>query len=272
MHFKISMVSLLALLVLLPMKAQDAMESPLDDDLSSYEVAHLTDLPKSLVRKYKRDAARLALRISAQQEDLRYQSIMISQDLVESLYQILSKIYIEDEMAQSLAQCNIHTYPNPSIDHFKIIFERSADWASPLQKGITETTSPQINDLLDEYDLILENHEKWTDTEDVIVIRSKEPLNMAALANEFYNIEGIVEIDLGIPDIGGNDILIERQDDGWKVDYILKFGGAYLPGQGKQHTWSYSASDDGTVQFLTETGDAIPSYMKCSPAQLAAKR
>ena len=253
-----------ASLVLLPMKAQDAMQVHTDWALTSFTSTHTTDLPKSLVRKFKRDAARLALRMDAQQEDLSYQNILISKDLVENFYQILSNIYVNDEMAQSLAKCNIHTFPNPSIDHFKIIFDSNASWATPLQNGITETDSPVINDLLDEYDLILENHEKWTDSEDIIVVRSKEPLNIAALANEFQNIEGVVEIDLGIPEVGGNDIIIKRQSDGWQVDYVLKFGGTYIPGKGKQHTWSYKASDDGSIQFISDTGDAIPSYMKCS--------
>ncbi len=243
------------------------METKIDWTLNSYQIIEVTDLPKSLARKFKRDAARLALRMSAAQEDLRYRDIFISKELMENIYQILSNVYLSGEMAQSLAQCNVHTFPNPSIDHFKIIFDSESEWAEPLQMGISETDSPVINDLLDEYDLVLENHEKWTDTEDIIVVRSKEPLNMAALANEFYNVEGVEEIDLGIPEVGGNDILIERQNDGWEIKYILKFGGTYIPGKGKQHTWTYLASDDGVITFVSETGDPIPSYMKCSLAK-----
>ncbi len=270
-----NLISILILFLLTPVlvNAQDAAEPPIDWDLGLSIDASDSDLPKSLVRKFKRDAARLALRMDAAQEDLRYQNIEISKELVENIYQILTNIYLNDEMAQSLAKCNIHTYPNPSIDHFKVIFLNEVAWAEPLQMGISETDSPMINDLLDEYDLVLENHEQWTDNEDIIVIRSKEPLNMAALANEFYNVDGVVEVDLGIPEIGGNDITIERQNDGWKIEYILKFGGAYAPGQGKQHTWSYFASDDGSIQFIDDFGDAIPTYMKCSsPRQLATEK
>lgn len=246
------------LAVLMPIKKQPV------------EVREPTELPKRLVRKFKRDAARLALRLDASQEDLRYQNIYIPKDNVESIYDVLSKIYLEDDLAQSLAQCNVHTFPNPSIDHFKIIFTSDIEWAEPLRMGVTETDSRAINDLLDEYDLVLENHEKWTDTEDVIIVRSKEPMNMAALANEFYNIEGVVEIDLGIPEVEGNDIKIERQPSGWKVEYILKFGASFVPGEGKQHVWTYLVADNGEVQFVEEGGDAIPSYMKCSAAKRMA--
>lgn len=222
------------------------------------------DLSKSLIRKFKRDAARLALRIEGRKEDLRYQAIVIPKNNVENIYQLLSYIYQEDETAKAIAKCNVHTFPSPSIDRFKIIFNNQVDWAAPLQEGITETNSPQINQLLEDYNLVIDSHERWTETEDVIVLRSMEPMNMAALANEFYNVEGVVSIDLGIPDISGNDIEIKRLNDAWEVRYILKYGASYIRGNGKQHLWTYQVFDDGRVELLEESGDPIPAYMKCS--------
>ena len=132
-----------------------------------------------------------------------------------------------------------------------------------LRQGISETSSEEINDLLDDFDLIIEKHVNWNDTQNAITIRSKEPLNMAALANEFYNVEGVTEIDLGIPKVGGNDIEVQRIGGGWEINYVLKFG-SYISGNGKKHIWRYRAMDDGTVQFISEEGDEIPSWMRCS--------
>ena len=219
-------------------------------------------LPKRLERKFRRDAARLALPLNAEQEDLRYQNMVIPRQNVDDFYRILSNIYLEHETAKSIAKCNVHTFPDPSIDHFVVIFDKDAEWASPLRQGISETTSDDINDLLDEFDLIIEKHVQWNDTQDAITIRSREPLNMAALANEFYNIDGITEIDLGIPKAGGNDIQIRRVQDGWEVAYILRFG-SILSGEGKSHIWSYKALDNGGIKFMEETGDEIPSWMRC---------
>ncbi len=221
-----------------------------------------TEIPNNLKRKFKRDAARLALRVNAEQEDLRYQSIAIPRSNIDDFYNILSSIYIKNETARSIAKCNVHTFPNPSIDHFVVIFEKTVAWAAPLRAGISETTSDDINDLLDEFDLIIEKHVNWNDTQDAITIRSKEPLNMAALANEFYNVEGVSEIDLGIPKVGGNDISIKRIGQGWEIDYILKFG-SYVTGEGKKHIWTYRAMDNGLIQFISEEGDEIPSWMRC---------
>ena len=217
---------------------------------------------KSLARKFKRDAARLALRMEAKSEDLRYLNIEIPQDNVENIYLMLKKIYQSDPVAQSIAKCNIHTFPNPSIDHFMLIFDREVEWAEPLLDGISETDSDEFNDLLDEHDLIIERHVQWNETEDALTIRSNRPLNMAAVANEFYNIKGIKSIDLGIPEIGGNDINLWRKADGWEIEYVLRFG-SFVAGKGKVHIWKYKYLDDGSLKFLTEGGDPIPEYMRC---------
>lgn len=237
------------------------MASPTPVNPSVFEPPDQT-IPNKLARKFRRDAARLALRIESKKEDLRYQNVVIPQDNIEAIYSILTSIYLHDETAKSIANCNVHTFPNPSIDHLVLIFDRNIGWAQPLRDGISETNSFEINDLLDEYDLIIEKHVQWNDSQDAITIRSTEPLNMAALANDFYNIEGVSAIDLGIPKIGGNDINLKRINDGWEVEYVLRFG-SYISGNGKIHIWSYRAYDNGTIEFVSEGGDPVPDWMKC---------
>ena len=219
-------------------------------------------IPKRLTRKFRRDAARLALRLEANKEDLRYLNIVIPKDIIENIYNILTNIYLKNETAQSIAKCNVHTFPNPSIDHLVLVFERDIEWAEPLIDGISETDSDEINELLERFDLIIEKHVQWNDTDDAITLRSKEPLNMAALANEFYNVEGVTSIDLGIPKIDGNDINISRVENGWAVQYILRFG-SFISGKGKSHIWTYNAMDDGNIEFISEEGDPIPEWMRC---------
>jgi hypothetical protein len=220
------------------------------------------EIPKRLTRKFKRDAARLALRMESKKEDLRYLNIIIPKGNIDNIYDVLTNIYVSNDVAKSIADCNIHTFPNPSIDHLVIIFDHNVEWAAPLREGISETNSSEINDLLDEYDLIIEKHIQWNDTKDALTIRSKEPLNMAALANEFYNIEGISSVDLGVPEIGGNDINIERINNGWEVQYVLRFG-SYISGKGKVHIWTFNAFDDGSIEMISEGGDPVPEWMRC---------
>jgi len=232
--------------------------------------ASVKEVPMRLTRKFKRDAARLALRLEASREDLRYQNIVIPKSNVESIFEVLTNVYLNNETAQSISKCNVHTFPNPSIDHLVIIFDREIEWAEPLLDGISETDSDEFNALLEDYDLIIEKHVQWDDQNDAITLRSREPLNMSALSNEFYNIEGVKSIDLGIPKIGGNDINIKRIEEGWEVQYILRFG-SYISGKGKAHIWTYNAMDNGNVHFVNESGDPVPQWMRChfTPVPLA---
>jgi hypothetical protein len=222
-----------------------------------------TDLPKEIARKLKRDAARLALRLESDKEDLRYLSIFIPKSNSDQLFTALSGLYLGDLTAQKLEKCNLHTFPNPSIDHCVLIYDKNIEWARPLLQGINETNSPRINELLDKYNLTIEKHVNWTDSEDAITIRSRDPLNMAAIANEFNNIDGVKEIDLGVPKILGNDIVARRSSGGWDIDYVLRFG-SWSAGKGKQHVWKYRVSDSAKIQFLGESGDEVPSWMQCS--------
>jgi len=75
--------------------------------------------------------------------------------------------------------------------------------------------------------------------------------------------DGTKEIDLGIPKVAGNDIVFSRMADGWEIQYLLKFGSLSGNG-GKKHIWKYEAKDDGTIKFLEEEGEPIPSWMRCS--------
>lgn len=222
-------------------------------------------LSTSLERQFRRDAARLALRLAMDRgDDPRYLPIAIGREQMNNIFYLLTTIYNADETAKSIARCNVHTFPNPSIDNIIIIYKRNVDWAAPLRQGITETTNKTLNDLLDKYDLAIEKHVQWNETSDAITIRSKEPLNMAALAHKFDDIQGIVQVDLGVPKFGGNDIRLLRVQNGWELDFVLQIGGGAVGGNNaKQHGWKYRVSDAGQVNLVREWGEPIPTWMRC---------
>ena len=225
--------------------------------------ANSSEVPIKLNRKFRRDAARIALRMESGIEDLRFQNIAIPKERIDEILYILQKVYLSGERGKAISRCNVHTFPNPAIDHFKIVFDNTVEWAELLNEGISETTNETFNELLDEYDLVIENHEKWTDEQDILVVRSSSPLNMAALANEFYNIEGIIEIDLGIPELSGNDIQFIKSANGWEIHYVLTIGGSLLQTTKKEHIWIFEVDQAGEVKFLSEEGEPIPDWMKC---------
>lgn len=220
-------------------------------------------ISKRLENKFRRDAARLVLRMDAEQEDLRYGAIQIRQSRIDQFYSILTKIYQQEETARSVAKCNVHTFPNVSIDYFVVVYKKDTDWAAPLKDDIAETDNEQFNKLLEMHDLSIVEHQKWTDTQDAVTIRSRNPLNITALANEFRNIAGVEDIDMGLPEIMGNDIELHRTPTGFRLDYILKVGGG-IGGEALQtHSWSWSIDSEGTVKFIEEKGAPVPEWMRC---------
>lgn len=227
---------------------------------------------RHLDRKLKRDAARLALRLN-EGEDLRFQAVTIPQRDMNAIYEALLALYKGDEGVRSVFRCNVHTRPNPSIDHMLIKFDRDVEWAAPLREGRHETTSITFNDLLYEHDLIIEKHIQWDDTQDAISIRSKRPLNMASLANEFFNLTGVQDIDLGGENELGNDITAIRTSDGWRFTFSLNFGSLAEKGE-KVHTWQYAITNAGSITKVSEGGDPVPEWMRCSvaPRLMAARR
>ncbi len=217
---------------------------------------------RNLDRKFKRDAARITLRLQGD-EDLRFQSIQISPTKMDEIYNRLIDLYTESGDMRTVMRCNIHTRPNPSIDHMLVIFDRDIEWAAPLREGRHETTSITFNDLLYDHDLIIEKHIQWDDTRDAVAVRSKKPLNMASLANEFYNLEGVQEIDLGLAKEQGNDITATRIAGAWRFEFKLSFGSLAEEGE-RIHTWIFERKDTGEVTKVSEGGDDIPEWMRCS--------
>jgi hypothetical protein len=236
--------------------------------MSSTPVSHQNEggappveVPAEVARKFKRDAARLALRLQTQDKDVKNQPIVFVSQKTEDIYQALCQVYLQTDQGKSFVKCNIHTFPNPSIDHMVLIYQKNVAWASPLSKGLLQTNSQRFNDLVARYKLILEKHIQWTDHQFAIALRSKEPINMAALAEEFRQIEGIDEIDLGIPKVLGNDIQVLQADGNIELEYILRFG-AWSAGKGQSHTWRFAANSK-TIKATADFGAPVPAWLKC---------
>ena len=228
-------------------------------------VAHAAapaDIPARLDRKFRRDAARLALRNSLLADAQATGRTGIDRRHAELFYEVLTTCYRDQPAARAIADCNVHTFPEPSIDHLVIIFERDIDWAAPFAESLLRTGNEDLNYLLDEHDLIIEKHLLWDDAADAITIRAREPLNIAALAGDFADIDGVLDIDLGVPDVVGNDIDIVRTNNRWEIAYVLRFGA--LTGNPKEHRWTFAYEDDGRVALLREEGEAVPSYLRCA--------
>lgn len=211
----------------------------------------------------KRDAARLVLRMEANNEDFRYLPIQIQEANISSIFKVLKAVKTSNiSAAKSINNCKIHALPQPSIDQFILVYQKDIDWAAPLKEGINETESDAINDLLDEYDLFISNHINWNAQLDAITIQSHKPYNMAALAQAFDQIEGVEQVDYGAKQSDGNDIQINQSGKDWLVTYFLRWGSC-MNGCNNVHSWTFRVSPKGKTTLEEEKGDEIPTWMRC---------
>ncbi len=214
----------------------------------------------------QRDAARLALRMLNDSKSLEHQHIVIPGYKIDELYKVLASIYEESPTARALEKCDIHTFPDPSIDRMVVVFNKSAPWAQSIKKGSQTTSQQQLNVLLSKYQLNIEKSVNWDDAHDALILRAGEPLNMAALGVVFLKIQGVVKVETGVPETTGNDITARLVNGGWEVTYILRFGG-HISGKGKMHTWKFRVIEGSAVKLLKESGDKLPRWMDCAKVE-----
>ncbi len=222
----------------------------------------INELTQSKKTKYRKDATRLALRLLTNNSNYLNAKAEVPNDVVESIYQALVSIHMSDsEPARSVTQIHkLHTFPIPTVDNFLVVYRRDANWAKPLRLGDTRTDSDQINDLIDQYGLKIDNNVEWDEDHYSFNVRATESLNLAPIANDFKNIDGIKQVDLLTPNGDGNDIEVREVNDGWEVNYIIKFDSCFT-GCKKQHIWKFFVNESGEVAFLEECGDTLPVWM-----------
>lgn len=224
----------------------------------------------ALKERYKKDAARLALKVIAKDKPLTEVNVTIPDDISSSIYQSLLAIHLSDlKKAKEVTNHHrIHTAYIPSIDRLVIIYDRNADWAKSLRAGDNKTTNPKIEAFCTKYSLKISTHFNWDESLNGFNLVADKPINMAALVKDFQAIPEIKLVDLGMPSgdektkstkNDANDISIQEINGKWIIDFEVKFG---LKSE-KKHIWSFRVDPKTKkVEFLEEKGEALPDWMK----------
>ncbi len=219
-------------------------------------------VPKYIERKLKRDAARLAIRMIAQGEDLSLIQVEVPKKEAKEIYDVLVSIYNSKlDKAEEIFNIDMRVATNIPIDKFWLIYEKDADWASELKNGETEV-SGDIEDLIDEYDLFISDPKNWDEEHGVITINSVSLYNMTALAQKFTSISGVSQIHTHDPDIAPDfDIDIKKTGNVWEVSFTETWSSINGP---KSHTWKFNVTSDASnkVEFLEEFGDDPPLWRR----------
>lgn len=213
--------------------------------------------------KYKKDATRLALRLLSKNNDFSKMDPKVPQEMVNSIYNALVAVHQSElQAAKTVTRIHkLHTFPNPSVDRFLVIYKREAEWAVPLRLGDDITDNEKINRLSEKYNLKIDSHVEWDDDHNSFNIRAKESMNIASVAKDFSTIENITLVDTMEPNGDGNDISIKEINNGWQINYMIKFDGC-ISGCKKKRVWTFEVTNDGKINFKGESGDELPAWMR----------
>lgn len=221
-----------------------------------------SEIPKHISRKLKRDAARLAIRMESQGEELSLQSIEIPQKKANTIYNLLAGIYDSGiGEASTVFDCNIRAATDIAIDKFWIIYEKDASWANSLSEGIYEADG-DIGDLMDDYELFITEKKVWNESQNIITIESAKLYNMIALVQKFQGEEGIIDVVTNNSDMKpDSDIRVSFREESWNISFIKKWSSM---GDTKSHSWTFKLNESGgDIKFVEAKGDEMPDWMRC---------
>jgi len=232
------------------------------DDLPSFFVDD-SRLPKYLKAIYRRDAARISVRLINEEMRLSKQTVEIPEELVQAVYNALVAIRTSDYAAVDTIATKyyVRSFPVPNVEKIVLVAEHDAKWIEPLRRRQNTTGSEGLNQLIQEYNLIPSRLVTLDEERTALVLQSRHPINMPALMMRCFVQEGIGSIEEVLPYGDGNDIAVKRTKNGWDIEYSVKFGSCSAQCQ-KSHKWYFSVTEEGEVIYSGSNGYTIPPWIK----------
>lgn len=227
------------------------------------EATTKTQLSNHQRNQYKKDATRLALRHLASGKKFESLDPVVPKDLVDAIYNSLIAVH-ESKLPEAevvTAVHKLHTFPTPTVDRLVVIYKRDATWATPLRLGDDVTDNDKINQLSEKFKLKIDRNVEWDEEHFSFNMRAENSLNIASVAKDLSTVESVTLVDMMEPNGDGNDIEVKQLNNGWEINYIVKFDGC-ISGCKKRHTWTFEVTDSNKVTFKGESGDELPKWMR----------
>lgn len=217
--------------------------------------------PSYLKQIYKRDAARMSIRLLNNELRVSKQTVQIPEELVQAVYNAMVAVRTSDYSSIDTItnQYYIRTFPVPNVEKIVLVAEHDAPWLEPLRQRQDTTGSVAMNAIIKEHHLVLTKLVHLDEERVALVLQSSEPINIPALMMRFFISEGIGSIEEVLPYGDGNDISIMRTKTGWDLVYSFKFGDCSFQCQ-KFRNWSFSVEEDGSVNYNGSSGYTIPPW------------
>lgn len=218
-------------------------------------------VPADLSAAYRVDAARFALRVRAERSVRPGQrSVEFRPAEVEPFHRALLWIFLFQHPARdSVVELReIHTFPRPRVQELAVGVESDARWPDAWREGTLFTGNKAVDRLIRRFDLaLIAYRDLRTMSFDIAVLRTAEPLDIAALGTRFEGIEGIHSAGPNTVAGDANDIRAVVEDSAIRLEYSVGFGDCPAGCIGR-HIWSFRVHEDGEVEFVGISGSPLP--------------
>lgn len=228
-----------------------------DDENPSVSSDCEFDRTNGVYNAYLNDAEQLVLRRILDEQLPEKDDIELPQADVDRVLEALAAVYNAADNLEAADDVvdiySIHTFPSRSLNGLILGIDSTYAWTQEWMAGNTLTGNPDIDNLINTYNISLANvgiFGNWA------VLQSANSLNTVALSNAFAMIDGV---NFAQPDgFAGDGNDIEMLEYGAEIRLQYSRGWGDCPsGCISRHYWEFRIDEDCEVEFLGSSGDPL---------------
>lgn len=246
-----------------------ACETDDDDDTGTSGSTDTTnncgDVSNSVVEFYEDDAVRLAVQLANSQGGAASASVIIPPALIEDMSNVLTAVHASEFIARDsvVDVYDVHIFDGFSLD--KIVVGVSTDtsgnaWVQKWLNGNRLTGNAEVDALMSTFSLDVDQVLELGESANVILV-SEDPINTAALINQFSFIEGVADVGQLRTETGDGDNIIVTPVAGDADSYNVVYEVSYDDcenGCQKTRSYEFGVNDNCTVSYINTFGDDAP--------------
>jgi hypothetical protein len=220
--------------------------------------------PDSVVKKYKEDAARLAVRKFFRRNYAEKDSVVIPKQHSDTVLNALLAVYNATSIPARdtvVGMYNVHTLPNPSLNRFMVYAPPNLAWMQQLQLGNVPTGTASVDSLLVPYGFYVTGFNVWSTNNASANLKTDSIYNTVAISKLFKALQGVGNASDNSLCCDGNDIQDSINSNHVALTYSI--GWEDCPaGCTFRRYWKFNVYNDCSVSFEGSWGTLLPTTIK----------
>ncbi|HYV91770.1 MAG TPA: T9SS type A sorting domain-containing protein [Chitinophagales bacterium] len=218
------------------------------------------EAPDSIIAKYKDDADRLAVRKIFSDSSSYMDSTHIPKPWSDTVLNALVAVYNATVLPARdtvINMFNIHTFPNPDLDHITVAADSNLAWMHQLHNNIIPTGEASVDSLISNYHLNLTDYFACDFVQyHIAVFHSDSNYNIVALSNRFEMIPGVNYSEPNSYFGDGNNITDSVNANFVELIYSLGWGDC-PSGCIARRYWKFHIYYDCSVEYIGSYGSPL---------------